>query len=391
MTNFPPGGPWVYDSTLPKPSAGTNTVKSIIEFSSKDVNPSSSFNTSTALETLYGLLLQYNIINTLSDINTQYTFLAPNSNAFSTYNSVFSPLTDAQKIDILKSHVVLGNYDYAGLKTFAENGTEVSTLSGTTLKFYENPSDNKIYVVAKDNISKIVNSDFLATNGIVHHIESVLEVLDPSDIPSIKGIVFAQLQINTVNIAESTSHKVELFDVKIEDDLTQVAQYYGITGDNMRKLFYKYSKEFGMPMLETAMSILTNSKHLIKGWRHSNGVDNPIENHGYNLIKEVVNLWEQDVCLTSDKWSRSSYIDISRELMIADKWTELNNCNIGNALSYSQLIESINQHLGKYSIPQTKLQKDNKLILSMLISNGNANTKPVELLLHFIITEDESS
>ena len=391
MTNFPPGGPWVYDSTLPKPSAGTNTVKSIIEFSSKDVNPSSSFNTSTALETLYGLLLQYNIINTLSDINTQYTFLAPNSNAFSTYNSVFSPLTDAQKIDILKSHVVLGNYDYAGLKTFAENGTEVSTLSGTTLKFYENPSDNKIYVVAKDNISKIVNSDFLATNGIVHHIESVLEVLDPSDIPSIKGIVFAQLQINTVNIAESTSHKVELFDVKIEDDLTQVAQYYGITGDNMRKLFYKYSKEFGMPMLETAMSILTNSKHLIKGWRHSNGVDNPIENHGYNLIKEVVNLWEQDVCLTSDKWSRSSYIDISRELMIADKWTELNNCNIGNALSYSQLIESINQHLGKYSIPQTKLLKDNKLILSMLISNGNANTKPVELLLHFIITEDESS
>ena len=293
MTNFPPGGPWVYDSTLPKPSAGTNTVKSIIEFSSKDVNPSSSFNTSTALETLYGLLLQYNIINTLSDINTQYTFLAPNSNAFSTYNSVFSPLTDAQKIDILKSHVVLGNYDYAGLKTFAENGTEVSTLSGTTLKFYENPSDNKIYVVAKDNISKIVNSDFLATNGIVHHIESVLEVLDPSDIPSIKGIVFAQLQINTVNIAESTSHKVELFDVKIEDDLTQVAQYYGITGDNMRKLFYKYSKEFGMPMLETAMSILTNSKHLIKGWRHSNGVDNPIENHGYNLIKEVVNLWNK--------------------------------------------------------------------------------------------------
>lgn len=389
MTNFPPGGPWVYDSTLPKPSAGTNTVKSIIEFSSTDVISSLSFDTSTALETLHDLLVQYNIINTLSDINTQYTVLAPNSDAF--LNSVFSDLTDSQKIDVLKSHVVLGNYDYAGLKTFAENGTEVSTLSGTTLKFYENPSDNKIYVVAKDNISKIVNSDFLATNGIVHHIESVLEVLDPSDIPSIKGIVFAQLQINTVNIAESTSHKVELFDVKIEDDLTQVAEYYGITGNNMRELFYKYSKEFGMPMIKTAMSILTNSKHLIKGWRHSNGVDNPIENHGYNLIKEVVNLWEQDVCLTSDKWSRSSYIDITRELMITDKWTELNNCNIGNALSYSQLIESINQHLGKYSIPQTKLRKDNKLILSMLISNGNANTKPVELLLHFIITEDESS
>jgi len=389
MTNFTPGGPWVYDSTLPKPSAGTNTVKSIIEFSSTDVNPSSSFNTSTALETLHDLLVQYNIINTLSDINTPYTVLAPNSNAFVEFNSVFSTLTDAQKIDILKSHVVLGNYDEAGLQTLVTDGTEVSTLSCTTLKFIKKASDNKIYVVAKDNMSKIVNSDFLATNGVVHHIESVLEVIDPFDVTT--GVVFAQLQINTVNIVESTSHKVELFDVKIKDDLTQVAEYYGITGNNMRELFYKYSKEFGMPILQTAMSILTNSKHLIKGWRHSSGECNPVENHGYNLIKEAVNLWEQDVCLTSDKWSRSSYIDITRELMITDKWTELNNCNIGNALSYSQLIESINQHLGKYSIPQTKLLKDNKLILSMLISNGNANTKPVELLLHFVITEDESS
>jgi uncharacterized surface protein with fasciclin (FAS1) repeats len=389
MTNFPPGGPWVYDSTLPKPSVGTNTVKSIIEFSSTDVNPSSSFNTSTALETLHDLLVQYNIINTLSDINTPYTVLAPNSNAFVEFNSVFSTLTDAQKIDILKSHVVLGNYDEAGLQTLVTDGTEVSTLSCTTLKFIKKASDNKIYVVAKDNMSKIVNSDFLATNGVVHHIESVLEVIDPFDVTT--GVVFAQLQINTVNITESTSHKVELFDVKIKDDLTQVAEYYGITGNNMRELFYKYSKEFGMPILQTAMSILTNSKHLIKGWRHSSGECNPVENHGYNLIKEVVNLWEQDVCLTSDKWSRSSYIDITRELMITDKWTELNNCNIGNALSYPQLIESINQHLGKYSIPQTKLLKDNKLILSMLISNGNANTKPVELLLHFVITEDESS
>lgn len=398
MTNFPPGGPWVYDSTLPKPSYGTNTVKSIIEFSSTDVTImlGTVNKASTALEKLHDLLVKYNIINTLSDISTKYTVLAPNSSAFDPLNSTFSTLTDTQKKDTLKSHVILGNYDYAELKSFATNGTEVSTLSGTKLRFYENlttlnTSEKGIYVVAKDNISKIVNSDFLATNGIVHHIESVLEVLDPSNIPSTKGVIFAQLQINTVNIVESTSHKVELFDVKIKDDVTQVAQYYGITGNNMRELFYKYSQEFGMPLLQTAMSILTNSKHLIKGWRHSKGVDNPLENHGYNLIKEVVNLWEQDVCLTSDKWSRSSYIDITRELMITDKWTELNNCNIGNALSYSQLIESINQHLGKYSIPQTKLRKDNKLILSMLISNGNADTKPVELLLHFIITEDESS
>jgi len=386
MAKFPPAGPWVYDSTLPKPSAGTNTVKNIIEFSRTDITTNA--DTATALETLYGLLLQYNIINTLSDINTTYTVLAPNSNAFSAYNSVFSTLTISQKIDLLKSHVVLGNFDKSSLQTLATNGTEVSTLSGTKLRFYE--TNNEIYVVAKDNISKIVNSDFLAINGIVHHLESVLEVLDPDDVSPTKGIIFAQLQINTANITESTSHKVELFDVKLNGLQEEVSQYYGITGNNMRELFYKYSQEFGMPLLQTAMSILTNSKHLIKGWRYSTGAGNSLENHGYNLIKEVINLWEQDICLTSDKWSRSSYIDITRELMITDKWTELNNCNIGNALSYLQLLESINQHLGKYSTPQTKLVKGNKLILSMLISNGHADTKPVELLLHFIISADES-
>ena len=57
----------------------------------------------------------------------------------------------------------------------------------------------------------------------------------------------------------------------------------------------------------------------------------------------------------------------------------------------SQLIENINQTLGKFNLPQQKLEQSNKLILSIMISNGNANTKPVELLLHFIITEDETT
>ena len=130
---------------------------------------------------------------------------------------------------------------------------------------------------------------------------------------------------------------------------------------------------------------------MIKGWRYSTGEGNSIENHGYNLMKEVINIWEQDIGVESQNWSRSSFIDVSRELMIADRWTELGNCNINNALSYSQLIESINQTLGKFSLPQHKFEKDNKLILSIMISNGNANTKPVELLLHFVITEDETT
>lgn len=387
-TLFPPAGPWVYDSTLPKPTAGTNTVKNIIEFSRTDITTTATpSNYNTALETLYNYLVQYNIIDTLDDINTKYTILAPNSNAFSTYNSTFSGLTDARKIDFLKSHVVLGNYKLSDIDGLASSNTEVSTLSGARLKFHKD-SSNDLWVLARDNISKIINSDFLATNGVIHHLQSILEVLDPVTVSTSKGVVFAQLKVNTESITESNSHKVELFEYS--GSTTQISQYYGITGNNMKELFYKYNKEFGMPILQTALSILSNNKHLIKGWRYASGVGQSVENHGYNLMREVINLWEQDVGLTSDKWSRSSYIDITRELMIADKWTELNNCNINNALSYEQLLESINQHLEYYSIPQTKLKKNNKLILSILISNGNAITKPVELLLHFIITQDET-
>ena len=389
-TLFPPAGPWVYDSTLPKPLGGTTTsVKSLLEFSSSDITTNA--NTATALNTLYSLLVTFGIIDSLDDANKNFTILAPNSAAFALYNSTFSGLTDSQKEKILKSHVVLGKFEMTDIDTFATTNREVNTLGGTSLRFYKDTTQTPVayYVIGKDNLSKIVNPDFLSSNGVIHHLEKVLELLDPTVVPSSKGVVFAQLLINTKTITESNTHKIDLYDYNFSGT-TRIAEYYGITGDNMRELFYKYNKEFGMPLLQTALSLLTNNKHLIKGWRYAPNEGSVVENHGYNVMREVINIWEQDVGLSSDKWSRSSYIDVTRELMIADKWTELNNCNINNALSYSQLIESLNQHLGQYSLPQTKLEKDNKLILSIMISNGNADTKPVELLLHFIITENET-
>ena len=158
----------------------------------------------------------------------------------------------------------------------------------------------------------------------------------------------------------------------------------------MRQLFYRYNEEFSMPLYDISRAILSAEKTSLKGWRHSTSNGGPVDNHGYNLLKEAINFWEQDTGINSNNWSRSSYIDISRELMIADRWTELDNCCIENALSYRQLLESLNQTLGNYSLPQTKLVRDNRLILSILIANGNTSTQPVELLLHFVISQDES-
>lgn len=384
---FPPAGPWVYDANLPKPQdAGNHTVKSLIEYSSNDITTNA--NTATALEELYKQLVKFDIIDSLEDLNDRFTVLAPNTNAFVGYNATFKTLIDSQKEKFLKSHVVLGRFDIDDIIELIRTNKEVLTLSGTVLKFYKDTAGD-LYVLAKDNISKIINPGFLARNGVIHHLESVLQVLDPSILPNTKGVVFAQLKINTETIMESNTHKVDLFDYEFTGT-EKLAQYYGITGDNMRDLFYKYNKEFGMPVLQNAMSILGGNKHMIKGWRYSTGEGDAIDPHGYNLMKEVINIWEQDIGVESQNWSKGSFIDVSRELMIADRWTELGNCNINNALSYSQLIENINQTLGKFSLPQQKFEKDNKLILSIMIANGNANTKPVELLLHFVITEDET-
>jgi len=382
---FPPAGPWVYDSTLPKPSAKFNTVKDVIEFSRTEIGTGVSKN--TALETLYQLLLKYNVLDDLDDVSKNYTVVAPNSDAFESYIG-YDDLNEDQLVDFLKSHIILGSFTTANFRTFAVNNTVASTLGTSKVRFFQD-AQNNLYIETANNRSRIINPDYSAQNGVIHHLESVLISIDPTTIPATKGIVFAHLQINTPSIVQSSNHVVDLYDYTLSGT-TQVAQYYAITGDNMRQLFYRYNEEFSMPLYDISRAILKGSKDLLKGWRHATDDGAPVDNHGYNLLKEAVNFWEQDTGITSDNWSRSSYIDIARELMIADRWSELNNCCIENALSYQQLLETLNQTLGKYSFPQTKFVKDNKLILSILIANGNTTTKPVELLLHFIVSEDEN-
>ena len=313
--------------------------------------------------------------------------MAPNSNAFSSYSG-YDDLTDDQKVDFLKSHVILGSFTLANFVTFAANNTTVSTLGTSTVSFFQDAQGN-IHVNTANNTSRIINPDFVAQNGVIHHLESVLISIDPSTLPAVKGTVFAQLRINTPSITQTTNHVVDLYDYTISGT-SRVSQYYAITGDNMRQLFYRYNEEFSMPLYDISRAILSAEKTSLKGWRHSTSNGGPVDNHGYNLLKEAINFWEQDTGINSNNWSRSSYIDISRELMIADRWTELDNCCIENALSYRQLLESLNQTLGNYSLPQTKLVRDNRLILSILIANGNTSTQPVELLLHFVISQDES-
>ena len=103
---FPPAGPWVYDSTLPKPSAKFNTVKDVIEFSRTEIGKGVTKN--TALETLYQLLLKYNVLDDLDDVSKNYTVVAPNSDAFESYAG-YDDLNEDQLVDFLKA---LHDIDY---------------------------------------------------------------------------------------------------------------------------------------------------------------------------------------------------------------------------------------------------------------------------------------
>jgi uncharacterized surface protein with fasciclin (FAS1) repeats len=48
--------------------------------------------------------------------------------------------------------------------------TELKTVQGTTAKIMNKPEKNKV----KINKSKIIKTDILATNGVIHAIDTVL-------------------------------------------------------------------------------------------------------------------------------------------------------------------------------------------------------------------------
>ena len=118
--------------------------------------------------------------------------------------------------------MTLGSFTTANFRTFAANNTEASTL-GTSKVNFSTDAQNNIYIVTKYNRARIINPDYSARNGVIHHLESVLVSIDPATVPKTKGIVFAHLQINTPSITQSSNHVVDLYDYTL-NGTTQVAQ-----------------------------------------------------------------------------------------------------------------------------------------------------------------------
>jgi uncharacterized surface protein with fasciclin (FAS1) repeats len=100
-----------------------------------------------------------------------YTILAPTNSAFSklpagTLDDLMKPENKSKLADLLRYHIVAGNFSSADILKMGDKAT-LKTLAGTnvTLNLGPNP---------KLNDAGLIKTDIMASNGVIHIIDSVL-------------------------------------------------------------------------------------------------------------------------------------------------------------------------------------------------------------------------
>lgn len=120
------------------------------------------------LTSLRGALNATDLVDTVND-TPNITIFAPTNEAIQNVGSALSNLTTEQISDILTYHVVTGDIGYS---SNLENGTTLTTANGEELTI--TVGDGGIFV----NNARVVTSDVLIANGVVHVID---EVLNPTN------------------------------------------------------------------------------------------------------------------------------------------------------------------------------------------------------------------
>lgn len=115
------------------------------------------------LTALAGALIVTDLIDTLDGLE-DVTVFAPSNAAFLSIGSAAAGLAPQQLSSILEYHVLNGTIAYA---SSLGNGT-VKTLAGPSLNI--TVVDGAVFV----NAARVINSDILVANGVMHVIDSVL-------------------------------------------------------------------------------------------------------------------------------------------------------------------------------------------------------------------------
>ncbi|KAF1836228.1 beta-Ig-H3/Fasciclin [Decorospora gaudefroyi] len=146
------------------------------------VIPEITANTLTAanLTSLRGAINATDLFDTVNN-TPDITIFAPTNVAFQNIGSALEELTPEEITDILTYHVVVGEDGGVGYSSTLENGTTLVTANGEELTI--TIGDGGIFV----NNARVVASDVLIANGVVHVIDQVLNpsnmtIADPSSL-----------------------------------------------------------------------------------------------------------------------------------------------------------------------------------------------------------------
>jgi uncharacterized surface protein with fasciclin (FAS1) repeats len=121
-----------------------------------------------SLSTLVAAVQAADLVDALSDENTQLTVFAPTNDAFAaiqeTVDSLLLPENKADLQNVLQYHVVSGKV----MSTDLSDGMEVTALNGDTLTI--SIEDGKVMI----NDAEVTLADVETSNGVVHVIDTVL-------------------------------------------------------------------------------------------------------------------------------------------------------------------------------------------------------------------------
>lgn len=123
---------------------------------------------------LAGAATQADLVHPLEELS-DVTIFAPNNDAFQKIASAAGNITDDMLAEILQYHVIQGT---VGCSTTLSN-TSLSTLAGEDVKITIS-DDGAVFV----NSARVINSDVLIENGVLHVIDEVLNPATPDAKPS---------------------------------------------------------------------------------------------------------------------------------------------------------------------------------------------------------------
>ncbi|TFL07629.1 FAS1 domain-containing protein [Pterulicium gracile] len=111
-----------------------------------------------------------------------FTLFAPNTEAFEAAQSVVATLNASQIANVLRNHLLNGTTVYSP-QVAIENAPQVITSGGQTMSFTSNTTGTFVTVGAGSDANstataRIVRSDVLVENGVVHIIDGVLAVAE---------------------------------------------------------------------------------------------------------------------------------------------------------------------------------------------------------------------